>query len=104
MALFRKREDRRPHPDPLIEAALQRIIVLRRMSEEKEKQARHDRRRIRKLDRVLARRRGIDFSGRARLADTLRQEVRDVEREILDLQDAITDQVNELAADDLLWL
>jgi hypothetical protein len=48
--------------------------------------------------------RGFDYSGRARLADTLRQEVRDAEREILELQDAIADQVNELGADNMLWL
>jgi hypothetical protein len=105
MALFRKREtDRTPHPDQRVEAALQRVIVFRRMTAEKEKQVRHDRRQIRRLDRAVGRRRGMDFSGRARLADALRQEVRDVEREIIELQDAIADQVNELGADNMLWL
>jgi hypothetical protein len=102
--VFRRPEERRPHPDQRVEAALQRVIVFRRMTTEKERQVRHDRRLIRRLDRAVGRRRSMDFSGRARLADALRQEVRDVEREILELQDAIADQVNELGADNMLWL
>lgn len=102
--MFRQREERRPHPDQRVEAALQRVIVFRRMCAEKQKQTEHDRRQIRKLDRAVRRHRGFDYSGRAALADTLRQEVRDTEREILELQDAIADQVNELGADNMLWL
>lgn len=106
MPLFRKREPRVPHPDPLIEAGLQRIIVFRRMCAEKERQARHSRRLVRRLDRKLSRKRGYDLGAgqRVRLADTLRAEVRELEREMSELQDAIGEQVNALEPDDLLWL
>lgn len=102
---WRKREaERTPHPDQRVEAALQRVIVFRRLCAEKQRQAEHDRRQIRKLDRAVRRHRGFDYSGRARLADTLREEVRDLERGVIELQDAIADQVNELGADNMLWL
>lgn len=102
--MFRRADERRPHPDPLIEAALQRILAFRRLAAAKEEQIRYDRRQIRKVDRAVRRQRGVDLSGREQLAETLRREVRDLEQGVLELQDAIDDQVNALDADDLLWL
>lgn len=102
--MLRRREARRPHPDPLVEAGLQRVITFRRMAAAKEEQVRHDRWQIRKLDRAARRQRGIDLSGREHLADTLRREVRELEQDVIELHDAIAEQVNALEPDHLLWL
>lgn len=104
--MFRRRREppRRPHPDPLVEAALQRVIAFRRMAEAKEGQIAYDRRQIRKLDRAVRRQRDIDLSDRGYLAETLRREVRELEQDVMELHEAIAGQVSEMDPDHLLWL
>jgi hypothetical protein len=48
--------------------------------------------------------RDFDLTDRVRHAEALREEVRTLEADVIDLHDAIADQVNAMEPDQMLWL
>ena len=107
MGLFRRRApERRQHPDPAVEAQLQRILWLRGTVAGKEDEVAGTRRDIRKADKAVrrdARKYPPDVTLGWRAAD-LRQRAAVLEAEIRGLYDEIGERIAAVDADDLLWL
>jgi hypothetical protein len=103
----RKLPARRPHPDPRIEAELQRIISLRSSIARQEDAAAHATAEAVRADRQAGRveQHGPHHSDHyAQRAQKLRAIAAQAEAEITSIHDEIAKRIAALSDDDLLWL
>ena len=103
----RTEKSRQPHPDPVVEAQLQRILSLRKLVALKEELAARDYREIRQLRRKFRKRIIIDSDAAQaclKQADALKQEVQVLADEIARAHDEIAALARELNETDLAWL
>jgi hypothetical protein len=98
-------QPRKPHPDAVIEAELQRIISLRRAVERKEALLGHDAEDLRKIREVMRRNAGSEFNpGRKIDTDVLIAEMAALEAEVVKLHDEIAARMSAIHDSDLAWL
>lgn len=103
----RPEKSRQPHPDPVVEAQLQRILSLRNLVALKEELAARDYKEIRLLRRKFRKRIIIDGDAAQaclRQADALQAEVKVLADEIVRAHDEIAALTRELNETDLAWL
>jgi hypothetical protein len=96
---------RKPHPDPRIEAELQRIISLRKTVARKEELLAGDHLQITRMRERLSRRPTWDAATPVRQQiDGLLAETQTLEREVTQLHDDIAGRIAKLDDTDLAWL
>jgi hypothetical protein len=105
--MFRRHRgpQRQPHPDPAMEAVLQRILTLQHEVARKEALLDRDHRDIRRLrDKVRRRTGSLSRYDWERHAANLQDEAEDLEDEIRDLHDEIKKRIAQLDPNDLSYL
>jgi hypothetical protein len=106
VSIFRRAPvPREPHPDPRIEAELQRVISLRKAVARKEAQLDANDRNLRRVRATMRANSGSENNGRrADEADAIRQDSAGLEAEIMALHDEIAARIGKMDDADLAWL